>query len=659
MRWKEGADIAFTPSGGLRGPGWPAGQVRMSDLWSALPFANNLCSGVLSGLSIFKILDYSASVATFTSTYSEMGDRLMQVSGLRYTYNTELNGPRIISIDVWDKGVENFVPLQRLKLYSVVSDNFLCGIFDPFPEFFKSEAIEGEVPSRVTTEYPIQNVVGEYLTQLNEPYNTEVQGRLLNDTSALLPLRFVQAQDMCSYSDFWDVAIQACAPCPIAAAKENLVLSEAEGTAETGQNTTTRFILSNRDIFDVNITVKSTPNWAQLVNGTAPEILNGKKHVLRAGESIAFDMLMKADDLDRGVAQGPVLFTVMEAFARNSDCKAAREEIGVDVRLHVTPPPQRNYLSRSLRTTGLVMMAIVMLTSFSFAIWVHLNRKVRVVKYSQPMFLHMICSGIFIMSTSIVPLSIDDRFISVQGCNIACMAMPWLLSMGFILTFSALLSKLRKINTVVDASLRLQRIKLSLLDIFKPLIIIFLVNGLLLLIWTVTDPIKWERSSSKDTDGFWNTHGSCTTGRSTGYVFFILIILFDILSLFLTCVHAYKARNIVDDLSESKYIGIAACCWLEVFIIAIPTLIIVKENSNVAFFLWLAIIFVLCMSMLLLIFVPKILIKRLGATRQLSGADIFRKGKAPKNYITTSSRSQVTTTSARKEVHDEESPVTN
>jgi hypothetical protein len=36
---------------------------------------------VMSGISVFRLLNYSTSVTTFESTYTEMGDRLLQMSG--------------------------------------------------------------------------------------------------------------------------------------------------------------------------------------------------------------------------------------------------------------------------------------------------------------------------------------------------------------------------------------------------------------------------------------------------------------------------------------------------------------------------------------------------------------------------------------------------
>jgi 5'-nucleotidase, C-terminal domain len=37
-RWWASSDVAISNSGGFRGPGWPAGPVRVNDIWATLPF---------------------------------------------------------------------------------------------------------------------------------------------------------------------------------------------------------------------------------------------------------------------------------------------------------------------------------------------------------------------------------------------------------------------------------------------------------------------------------------------------------------------------------------------------------------------------------------------------------------------------------------------
>ena len=103
MRWASNADIAFIQSGGIRGSGWPAGPVRISHLWEALPFANSLCTGIMSGLSLVRAFEYATHIASFESTWSRFGDHLLQVSGMRYSYNTHIqNGTRLVGLDIWN-----------------------------------------------------------------------------------------------------------------------------------------------------------------------------------------------------------------------------------------------------------------------------------------------------------------------------------------------------------------------------------------------------------------------------------------------------------------------------------------------------------------------------------------------------------------------------
>jgi hypothetical protein len=75
--------------------------------------------------------------------------------------------------------------------------------------------------------------------------------------------------------------------------------------------------------------------------------------------------------------------------------------------------------------------------------------------------------------------------------------------------------------------------------------------------------------------------------------------------LFLACYQAYKARNISDEFSESKNVGYAVFSWVQVLLVGLPVLFLIDEDNPTArYFLQVALLFVVCMSMLSLIFVP-------------------------------------------------------
>ena len=119
-------------------------------------------------------------------------------------------------------------------------------------------------------------------------------------------------------------------------------------------------------------------------------------------------------------------------------------------------PIEYNYLSK-IRPVGLAAAAVAMAAAVGCGVWTYCNRQNAVVKASQPFFLVIICVGCFVMTSSIIPLSVDDSIASQEGASMvscwilciwvalfinilhsyiiifylhlyqACMAFPWLL----------------------------------------------------------------------------------------------------------------------------------------------------------------------------------------------------------------------------------------
>lgn len=124
------------------------------------------------------------------------------------------------------------------------------------------------------------------------------------------------------------------------------------------------------------------------------------------------------------------------------------------------------------RATVLVMCAIVVILGVGLMAWTQKNRKARVVLASQPFFLHTICLGAIVMGCTIIPLSIDHGIVSLHGCAIACTSILWLGAMGFSTTISALCTKTHRINIILTNSNRMQRIKVTVWDVAKPMIVL-------------------------------------------------------------------------------------------------------------------------------------------------------------------------------------------
>lgn len=194
LRWASGADFSVMNSGGLRGPGWPAGEVYLSDLQAAFPFENYLCTGVMSGVSVFRLLNYSTATATFESSLTDTGDHLLQMSGMQIKYNTLLQGSghgRLISVNILDGDSQVYLPLDHAKMYKFATTSWMCDHQDPFPSLFQTMGMEGEVPGYVDYQaMDVKSIVGEYLTSLDGPYNPTPRGSHVNDTKAFEPFPF-------------------------------------------------------------------------------------------------------------------------------------------------------------------------------------------------------------------------------------------------------------------------------------------------------------------------------------------------------------------------------------------------------------------------------------------------------------------------------------
>jgi 7 transmembrane sweet-taste receptor of 3 GCPR/5'-nucleotidase, C-terminal domain len=616
--------VAFSNSGGYRGPGWPAGPVHVNDIWATLPFDNLLCTGKMTGISLFRLFNYSISVATFEGENTSDGDRLLQVSGMRVTYNTNLpitssssnasssNTTRLVALDVWNETAQSYVPIQRLELYTFVTDSYMCGSFEPFNQLLGKEmlVIPGEEPGVIHDGDLLQNIVGDYLQQLEMPYNASIFGRLVNQTDALQPMTsFEQTADACHADEYWNASFFSCDACPFTTSTvyfldEKLNYEDEETVVITGKT----FIVNNAK-FIVVVVPKSKPAWVTLTEATLEStgamamLGDGLPLLLEPRERVALTFTMDSSRLDPGTASGTVSFAVNDA-GDHAGC-AGYSDISFDVFMRVSPEAELNQLG-NIRYLGWTLAAVAMCTACACVSWVLINRNLIVVKTLQPIFLVMIGVGVFVMTAALIPRSFDDEIISVSGCDIACMSVPWLFSMGFTVAMSALFSKLWRINRLFENPM--MRKKVVPRDVIGPFAVLFSLNFVALLVWTLLDPLRWQRLPVDPDSSWnsWNTYGSCKAENGTVNIIMISIVAcVNIMAFLVACYQAYKARNISGDFSESRSVGIALFSWFQLLVVGAPVLYAIgKTNPPARFSLEAGLIFAIGMSLLLLIFVP-------------------------------------------------------
>jgi hypothetical protein len=162
----------------------------------------------------------------------------------------------------------------------------------------------------------------------------------------------------------------------------------------------------------------------------------------------------------------------------------------------------------------------------------------------------------------------------------------------------------------MQSAKRFQRIKITAMDVIKPMIALVMINVIVLTFWTVIDPLHRETVvvTQDPFDRNTETYGIC--GSDYAYIFLATLGMINLGCLLVAVFQAYQARSISTELQESGYIFTAMQFILIVSFIGIPVMVVARENVKAFYFIRAGIIFVVCTSILILIFIPKVLALR-------------------------------------------------
>ena len=372
--------------------------------------------------------------------------------------------------------------------------------------------------------------------------------------------------------------------------------------------------VSNHGYLDVTVEVKAgtLPAWLTLAKGSGEP---GVPMSLPSGGNLTLSFTATTDTAQSGlVALSLEDDNYPDCFYENVVTTKVTAKIVYDMDLHQLD---------ALRPFGYCMAAIIIVSTLVCSMWVHRFTTHRVVRAAQPLFLHVICAGIAVMGMAILPMGMDDSVLSSDGCSRACMAVPWLLALGFSIVFSALFSKIWRVNQIVQALTHThKRVNVEVHHVIIPFFVIFGANVFLLTLWTILDPLVWVRETAGEGIGMdeFHSYGSCqfsTEGASI--VFCALLLAVNFLALLLALVQFFRARGLSSEYSEGKYIAIAIGSSLQVVLTGVPIMVMVDENSpGLLYFCRVCLVFVTAMSILLLIFVPKMVLMKNGGGSQSS-----------------------------------------
>jgi 5'-nucleotidase len=160
QRWKMGTQVAFMNPGGIRAD-LPAGTVTWGQLFTIQPFNNYLVTMNMTGQQIKDVLEdqWRGTNASYA--------RVMQVSGITYTYSTgAAAGSKVNPANIMIGGA----PLNLASTYTVTCNNYMATGGDGYLTF-KAGASPTYGPVDVAA-------LVDYVKQLPQPFSQSIANRI-------------------------------------------------------------------------------------------------------------------------------------------------------------------------------------------------------------------------------------------------------------------------------------------------------------------------------------------------------------------------------------------------------------------------------------------------------------------------------------------------
>jgi len=192
----------------------------------------------------------------------------------------------------------------------------------------------------------------------------------------------------------------------------------------------------------------------------------------------------------------------------------------------------------------------------------------------------------------------------------------WLYGTGFVITTATLYIKMQQMEKVIEHSLQMtsKKIKMDQWQIYRVLICMISGEYVLLLLWAVVAPLEYKRSCvDRVKGGVWG--GDCVESlgkcRTTMGQFFVAIVCFYHACCVLAGMYmCYKVRNLPSIMAEGKWVFTGFYSQLQVFVTAVPVLVMVKDDYYSFTILKSLVICVGDLTTLAMVFVPKMLLVR-------------------------------------------------
>uniref|UniRef100_A0A7S2KNJ2 G-protein coupled receptors family 3 profile domain-containing protein n=1 Tax=Leptocylindrus danicus TaxID=163516 RepID=A0A7S2KNJ2_9STRA len=281
--------------------------------------------------------------------------------------------------------------------------------------------------------------------------------------------------------------------------------------------------------------------------------------------------------------------------------------------------PDLLLIGKSVHYVGNIFISIQTILSGGALAWTWIHRNTHIVRLSQPVFLAMIAVGCFIIACSIIPIGVEDHTAgghrrSKSSVDTACASVPWLYGLGFIVVYSALLAKIRRVQLIVLND-DLRRKKVSAGDMASLIAALVATELFLLLLWQSLAPLRWRRSPVA-----WNENGEVTQSKGycessprfdTGIFNSLEIGLYTIFNACCLCyalrLSYFAWRYIPNELAEGIWIIASIVSFAQSILITVPILYIARSDNatETYYFVKTCICFIQSSTVTCFMFLPK------------------------------------------------------
>jgi multiple sugar transport system substrate-binding protein len=268
-----------------------------------------------------------------------------------------------------------------------------------------------------------------------------------------------------------------------------------------------------------------------------------------------------------------------------------------------------NLIDEDYRNAAWGLSGLICLTTVCVMVWIIRYRNNQVMKAFQPFLLMQSAVGLFLLAATVIPLGFDDSYFSEDVLNITCMLIPWMYVTGFTIFFSSVYCKIRKCTRIYSQPSKHDVVMVEPSSAMRLNLRIFVMNGVVLVAWTLADPLTWVRSEVEGgivlEDGTVETYGVCTGGSWASYAFGLILFFMNVLLCCIATYQAFSCRFLVLEYNEMQWLPLSLFPFIEVWLIGAPIIPLIYDNPTLLFVVISATITASTISVGLAVFAPK------------------------------------------------------